>query len=106
MGMIKFEVPHKLPKDEVKRRLEMLGEHWGTKYGVKTEWTGENQAKIQGKAMGLTINANLNIAEASVHGEATDPGFLFRDKAKKYLTEKFNFYLDPSKTLEELKKTV
>lgn len=106
MGMIKFEVPHQLSKEEVKRRLDMLAEHWGTKYGVKTEWAGEHKANIQGKAMGLSINANLNINDKSVDGEATDPGILFRSKAKSYLTEKFNFYLDPSKTLEELKKTV
>lgn len=106
MGTIKFDVPHKLPKDEVKRRLEMLGEHWGSKYGVKTDWSSDHEARIQGKAMGLTINATLNIADTSVNGEATDPGFLFREKAKKYLTEKFNFYLDPNKSMEELKKSV
>lgn len=106
MGMIKFDVPHKLPKDEVKRRLEMLGEHWGSKHGVKTDWSSDHAATIQGKAMGLSINATLHIADASVNGEATDPGFLFRDKAKKYLMEKFNFYLDPSKSLEDLKKSI
>ena len=106
MGMINFEVPHQLSKDEVKRRLEMLAQHWGSKYGVKTNWTSPDQATIQGKAMGLTINANLTIGDKAVGGEATDPGMLFRSKAKSYLTEKFNFYLDPSKSLEDLKKTV
>lgn len=106
MGMINFEVPHQLPKEEVKRRLDMLAQHWGTKYGVKTSWTSDHSAKIEGKAMGLSINANLTINDKSVGGEATDPGILFRSKAKSYLTEKFNFYLDPKKSLEDLKKTI
>jgi hypothetical protein len=44
------------------------------------------------------------VAEGKVGGEATDPGFLFREKAKQYLTEKFEYYLDPAFSLEELQK--
>ena len=80
----------------------MLADHWGNKYGVRTQWQGES-ATIAGKAVGLSINAQLSILGDKVSGEATDPGFLFRDKARKYLVEKFSFYLDPQKSLDQLK---
>jgi hypothetical protein len=37
-----------------------------------------------------------------VRGEASDPGILFRNKAKKYLEEKLGLYLDPFNTPEGL----
>jgi hypothetical protein len=95
MGMMKFEVPHQLSRDEAKKRVGQLLDYWAQKYGVKSSWSGD-RATINGKAMGLTINADLTVAEGKVGGEATDPGFLFREKAKKYLTQKFNAYLDPA----------
>src|SRR5687767_3571438 len=103
MGLLKFEIPHQLSVDEVKKRLSLLADHWGNKYGVRTQWQGDS-ATIAGKAVGLTINAQLSIRGDKVSGEATDPGFLFRDKARKYLVEKFSYYLDPSKSLEDLKQ--
>lgn len=95
MGTLKFEVPHTLSRDEARARVTKLLGYWNEKYGVSSTWSGDT-AHIQGKAMGLSITADLQISEGKVSGDATDPGFLFREKAKKYLTQKFNAYLDPS----------
>lgn len=95
MGMLKFEVPHKLSKDEAKQRVTQLLERWNKEHGLQSTWNGD-RAKLVGKAMGLSINAELEVSGDRVGGEATDPGFLFRDKAKKYLTQKFDAYLDPA----------
>lgn len=97
MGMLKLEVPHTLSKDEARKRIASLVDHWANKYGVKVDWSGD-RAKVAGKVMGITLDANLEVSDKKVSGEATDPGFLFRDKAKKYLTEKLNDTLDPKKT--------
>lgn len=99
--MLKFEVPHRLPKDEALTRARKLLAHWGAKYGVATVWTGES-CTIDGKVMGITLQGHLTITENAVTGEATDPGMLFRSKAKKYLEEKFNAALDPDKKPEDL----
>jgi hypothetical protein len=96
MGLMKFEVPHTLPKDEAKKRITQLADYWSSKYGITCNWNGDT-AKIAGKAMGIAISADLQVTDRTVGGEATDPGFLFRDKAKKYLTEKFTRYLDPNR---------
>lgn len=95
MGMMKFEVPHSLSKDEARKRVGELLTYWSDKYGIQSTWAGD-KAHVQGKAMGISINADLEVSERGVGGEATDPGFLFRDKAKKYLTQKFSDYLDPA----------
>ncbi|MFZ5468356.1 MAG: polyhydroxyalkanoic acid system family protein [Myxococcota bacterium] len=101
MGMLKFEVPHTLSKDEAKKRVEALLRHWGTKYGVKAQWAGD-RATLAGKAMGVSIDGHLEVLEGKVGGEATDPGMLLRGQAQKYLTRKFGDYLDPQKSLADV----
>jgi len=101
MGTIRLDIPHTLSKDEAKQRVEKLLGYWSHKYGVSTRWAGD-AAKLSGKVMGISLAADLTVREGKVDGEATDPGFLFREKAKKYLTEKFAHYLDPGTPLDKL----
>jgi hypothetical protein len=103
MGMLKFEVPHALGKDEARKRTEALLKYWSSKYGVQTNWNGDS-ATMSGKVMGLTLTATLSVAEAKIGGEATDPGFLFRAQAREYLTRKFSAYLDPRADLVSLER--
>ncbi len=95
MGMLKFEVGHSLEREEARQRVAQLLDYWSAKYGVKSTWSGD-KAHITGKAMGLSFQADLEITGAKVAGEATDPGFLLRERARKYLREKFASYLGPA----------
>jgi hypothetical protein len=95
MGKLSFSVPHSLSKDEAKKRLEQLGSHWAQKYGLAMQWQGD-AARIAGKIMGVTVEADLRIEEGRVSAEAKDPGFLFREKAKSYVSEKLTKYLGPN----------
>lgn len=101
MGTLKFEVGHSLSQDEARKRVEALLSHWSRQYGMRAEWSGDS-ARISGQAMGVSIEASLSVLENKVGGEASDPGFLLRGQAQKYLTRKFAEYLDPSRPLEEL----
>ena len=94
MGMLTFEVAHQLPRDEARKRVEKLTDHWASKYGVVTQWSGDS-ATVAGKVMGMKVDARITVAEGKVGGEATDPGFLFRNKARDYLTYKFTQALEP-----------
>ncbi|SEK66983.1 MULTISPECIES: polyhydroxyalkanoic acid system family protein [Stigmatella] len=105
MGTMKFEVPHSLPKDEVKKRVEQLLQYWGSKYGVKADWAGDG-AKLMGKVMGINLDASFTITDKAVQGEGTDPGMLLRSQAKSYLQKKFGAVLDPGKSLTDLKSTL
>ena len=102
MGKIKFEVPHSLGRSEAKTRVEMLIDSWRQKHGVSGNWT-EDTATFAGKVLGISIDARLDVKDDKIEGEASDPGFLFREPARKYLTQKFTAYLDSSKSLSSLK---
>jgi len=52
--------------------------------------------------MGVNLEAEICILENKISGSATDPGFLLRKPAHKYLTKKMAEYLDPSQKLEEI----
>ncbi len=101
MPMLKFEVPHGLAKDEALTRAKKLLEYWGEKYGIVSSWSGET-ATMNGKVMGITLDAVMTITEEKVSGEATDPGMLLRGKARKYLEDKFQWALDPGRKAEDL----
>ena len=103
MAMLKFEVPHALPKDEARKRVEALLAYWSKKYGVQSSWQGDG-ATLSGKAMGVSIDARLQVTDAKVGGESKDPGMLLRGQAQKYLTRKFAEFLDSKKSLADLQR--
>lgn len=103
MGMLKFEVPSTLPIEDAKKRVEALLDYWNRKYGITSSWNGL-KAQMKGKAVGVTIDGNLEVLPAKISGEASDPGMLLRGQAQKYLTRKFGEYLDAKKSLEEIKR--
>ena len=97
---IEFHVDHSLPRAEARARIEKLTRAWA-RHGVKSTWNGD-EAKLDGKVMGIHLVATLRVTDSRVGGEATDPGMLLRGTAKKYLTEKFAKYLDPGTSLVDL----
>jgi hypothetical protein len=100
---LNIEVPHSLGRESAKQRMQMLVQRWERKYGVRSTWEGD-AARLDGKVLGITLQATLEVEESSVRGQASDPGVLFRHKAKRYLEEKLALYLDPSKTPEAIEK--
>ena len=101
MGRMSLEMPHKLGKAEAKKRVEVLTQHWGSKYGVSSSWNGDT-VSFNGKVMGVTLDGKLTVYDDKVAGDASDPGLLFRSQAKKYVEKKFASFLDPSRSLDEL----
>jgi hypothetical protein len=95
-----FHVSHALSRAEARARMEKLTTAW-RRHGVQSTWTGD-EAQLEGKLMGMHLVATLRVTDAQVGGQATDPGMLLRGQAKKYLTEKFAHYLDPTKPLADL----
>lgn len=98
-----LEIPHSLSKDEAKSRVQALTEYWSRKQGVKSSWSGDT-VKLDGKVMGIALEASLTVLDNKLSGEGTDPGMLLRSQAKKYIERKFAHYLDPSKSLADLKR--
>ncbi|MBL8917786.1 MAG: polyhydroxyalkanoic acid system family protein [Myxococcaceae bacterium] len=104
MGMLKFEVPSTLPIEDAKKRVEALLGYWNRKYGITSSWNGL-KAQMKGKAVGVTIDGNLEVQSSRIAGEASDPGMLLRGQAQKYLTRKFAEYLDANRSLDEIQRS-
>jgi hypothetical protein len=103
MGSMKLDVSHALQLEDARARVTALLEYWAMKYGVKIAWAGD-KATFDGTVMGITFKGHLTVQPGKVGGEASDPGMLLRGQAQKYLTKKFGTYLDPTKTLDAIKK--
>jgi hypothetical protein len=103
MPMLKFDVPNTLAVDEAKKRVEALLDYWNRQYGVTSQWVGA-KATMVGRVVGVSVDGNLEVRGDRIAGEAADPGFLLRGQAQKYLTRKFGEYLDPSRSLEDLRR--
>ncbi|HLT30144.1 MAG TPA: polyhydroxyalkanoic acid system family protein [Myxococcaceae bacterium] len=101
MAVMKFDVNHSLSKDQARERVQKLMGYWADKYGVKSEWNGD-QASVLGKVMGINLEANFEVRDGQVCGEGTDPGMLLRGQAKKYIQKKFDEFLDPTKSEADL----
>jgi hypothetical protein len=105
MGTIKLDVPHSLSDEDAKARIVALLDYWSRKYSVKSSWVGD-KVTFKGTVMGITFDGHFSCVGKKVGGEATDPGMLLRGQATKYLTRKFNDYLDPKKTLAQVQGEV
>jgi hypothetical protein len=101
MGTMRIEVTHSLPKDDAKARMQALGDYLFNKYDIKVAWDGD-KASANGKYLVVTINGTMTVTDKFVDFEGKDPGFLFRGKAKDYLTGKITTYLDGKTPLDQL----
>ncbi|MCL2625265.1 MAG: polyhydroxyalkanoic acid system family protein [Cystobacterineae bacterium] len=101
MGKLSLEVPHSLPPQEALQRITALVEHWYSRYGFQKNWT-DNACQLKGNFMGIQLEAEIYILEDKVSGSASDPGFLLRGPAHKYLSKKMAEYLNPQLSLEEI----
>jgi Putative polyhydroxyalkanoic acid system protein (PHA_gran_rgn) len=103
MALLKLEIPHSLPVDEAKKRLEALFSYWNRKYSIASTWQN-SVAQLKGKAMGVSVDGQVEISPRTIVLQAPDPGMLLRGQAQKYLARKVEHYLNPGSTLDEIVK--
>ncbi len=76
---IDVDLPHKLGKEEARRRIanniHKLQEHIPGGAQVESGWTGD-QLKLDIAAMGQSVQATIDVAETKVHVRVVLPGFL------------------------------
>jgi hypothetical protein len=99
-----FEVDyaHKLEPSDARIRLRALGEYLTNKHGLSVTWTSEDQARISGKYMIVTIDGTLSLEPGMAKFSGKDPGMLWRGKAREYLQYKLEKYLDPGVAADAL----
>lgn len=94
--------PHRLDLTDARDRLHALGDYFANKYGLTVTWTGEDEARIEGSYLVVSISGSLRLAPTAVTFSGKDPGMLWRGKAKDYLLGKLEKYLNPSTPLSAL----
>jgi len=105
MSMI-IDFKHSLSIDEAKARVRALGEYLTTRHGIGVTWDdGNTIATVNGKYMVVSIRGKVTFVDGVVHFEGEDPGFLWRGKAKSYLTEKLEKYMNPATPLDKLARS-
>lgn len=90
-----------ISQEDAAQRLKAFGEYLQHKHGIAVTWSGD-RASVRGKYTVVSIEGELLFEGGKAVFEGKDPGFLFRGKAKDYLTGKLSLYLDPTRTLDDL----
>lgn len=98
---MKIEESHSFTPEEAQQRLKLLVDGWQKKYGIQASWSGMSVA-VNGKAMGVTIDATVKIEPSKIIADGKDPGILLRGAATGYLKKKFGEYFDPKVTVADL----
>jgi hypothetical protein len=100
---MKIEHRHGLSTDDAKARVRALGEYLQNKHGIGVTWDASGDtATVRGKYLVVDIEGSVSFTDGLVLFQGKDPGFLWRGKAQKYLSEKLQKYLDPGTALDAL----
>jgi hypothetical protein len=97
-----LDFPHRLEISDARARLHALADYLGNKYGLTIRWTTDDEASISGSYLVVSISGTLRLGATDVTFSGTDPGMLWRGKARSYLLGKLEKYLNPSTPLDAL----
>jgi hypothetical protein len=98
----RIEYAHGLPLEDARARIRALGEYLSNKHGINVTWASDDQAKITGKYLVVSIEGTVTIGPKQVLFDGKDPGMLWRGKARDYLEHKLSTYLNAATKVEEL----
>ena len=99
---MQFDYSYDMPDEEVRPRLEALGEYLRDRHGINIAWNEEKTASFTGRYLVVKIDGTLSYGDGNIVFRGQDPGVLWRKKAVKYLQGKLATFLDPSTPLERL----
>lgn len=88
--------------DEAQARLNALTDYWHRNYGLTAVWTGA-ACHVHGKVKGVKFDARVTVTGGLVRADV-DAGFLAEKLGgRKYVEGKLEDYLNPARSLEELR---
>jgi hypothetical protein len=99
---MEIDYRHDLPDDDVRARLQVLGEYLHNRHSIKVDWVEPRRATFNGKYMVVKIDGELTMGKGIVHFRGKDPGFLWRKRAVEYIEKKLQTYLDPKTPVDSL----
>jgi hypothetical protein len=99
---MEIDYKYELSDQDARSRLDILGKYLASKHGIKVTWSDPNKARFSGKYLVVKIEGELSLASGLAQFRGEDPGFLWRGKAKEYIREKLEKYLDPKTPADQL----
>lgn len=104
--MMKLERRYALSEDDALARAHALTDYWAKKHGVRVEWRGDGEVRLSGRVMGVKFDGVVHLGGGSIRAEM-DAGFLAEKLGgRAYVERKLDDYLDPAKTLDELRARI
>jgi hypothetical protein len=100
-----FVRPYDFDDEEALARLRALADYWDKKHGITMRWDGPS-AQVAGKVKGVKFSGTIRVSDGKVVADIK-AGFLAEKLGgKKYVVGKVEDYLDPTKTVDELRALV
>ena len=102
---LRIDYAHNFTPEDARARIKALGEYLQSKHGLSVTWSNDDQAKVAGKYLIVSIEGTVTLEPKVVRFDGKDPGMLWRGKAKEYLTDKLRQYLDPATAVDALPRS-
>lgn len=102
MGTYQDQYPTDVPQAEAIARIQALTDYWDTRYRTRTDWCG-NRGTIQGRVLGISFKARFSIDPGMLRGEMEVSFIAMKMGGRQYLKHKLDEYLDPSRSVEQLR---
>ena len=99
---MEIDFPYELSDQDVRGRLDRLGQYLASKHGIKVTWAEPTRATFSGKYLVVKIEGELTLGDGCARFRGEDPGFLWRGRAKDYIQGKLAKYLDPKTPADQL----
>jgi hypothetical protein len=103
--MLKLERRYELAEEDALARAHALTEYWSRRHGVNVEWR-DGEVSLWGRALGVKYDGVVTIGNGLIRAEM-NAGFLAEKLgARGYVERKLDDYLDPAKSIEELRARI
>jgi hypothetical protein len=100
-----LERTYELSDEDALERMKALADYWSTKHGIDARWNGD-EVVLSGKVKGVKFDGKVQIGDGRLIADVK-AGFLAEKLGgRKYVEGKLDDYLDPNKTIEELRARI
>jgi hypothetical protein len=103
--MMRLQRRYELDDEEVLDRARALTDYWSKKHGVRADWRGTD-VHLAGRVLAVKFDGVVRIGGGLISAEM-NAGFLAEKLgARGYVERKLDDYLDPKKTVAELRARI
>ena len=97
--------PYDVDEEEALARLRALTDYWTKKHGIAAAWNG-TEVTLSGRVKGVKFDGTIRVGAGCLEGDV-NAGFLAEKLGgRQYVERKLADYLDPAKTLAELRARI